>query len=196
MKNTASRENQQSCPMCGGSDLTVSTQTDHFSFGEDDKAVELSAEIMAYHCEECDFSFSGEDASDARHEAVCRHLQLLTPKEIRAIRDNIGMSRAEFSRMTRIGEASLARWEKGLKFQNPAYDNLLYLISVASNLDLLAKRDFGSPIPASTADRNPEMRRSETSAEPVGCTSELRLYDPNGDNAASPGEFELWPTGT
>jgi hypothetical protein len=35
------------------------------------------------------------------------------------------MTRAAFAELTRLGDASLARWEKGLLIQNPANDQLL-----------------------------------------------------------------------
>ena len=43
-----------------------------------------------------------------RHEAVCRHLGVLAPGEIRALRREHGMSRAAFARLTGFGEATLA----------------------------------------------------------------------------------------
>ena len=57
------------CPICGSADLSTELQTELFSFGVDEKAVELSAEISVHHCNKCAFSFSDEDASNARHDA-------------------------------------------------------------------------------------------------------------------------------
>jgi hypothetical protein len=50
------------------------------------------------------------------------------------------MSRAEFSRLTRIGEASLGRWEKGLLIQNHAHDQFLYLLKFPENVARLRDR--------------------------------------------------------
>ena len=65
---------------------------------------------------------------------------LLSPEEIKAIRKHLGLSRAEFARLTRIGEASLARWETGHIVQNAAMDNYLRLLSYEENVKRIAWR--------------------------------------------------------
>ena len=57
------------------------------------------------------------------------------------------MSRAVFSRLTRIGEASLGRWENGLLIQNLAYDHLLYLLTFPENLERLKFRKPDAQLP-------------------------------------------------
>ncbi len=64
-----------------------------------------------------------------RHEAVCRHLGLLTPAEIRGLRERYNLSRAAFARMTGFGDATLARWEKGEVVQNASSDRYLRLLT-------------------------------------------------------------------
>jgi hypothetical protein len=62
---------------------------------------------------------------------------MLTPREITAIREQYSQGRAQFSRITRIGEATLARWERGALIQNPAFDQYLRLIANPRVFDLL-----------------------------------------------------------
>jgi DNA-binding transcriptional regulator YiaG len=64
----------------------------------------------------------------------------MTPREVVAIRTRLGMTRAALSDLTRLGEASLARWEKGLLIQNAANDQLLYLLRFPENVKRLRSR--------------------------------------------------------
>lgn len=127
------------CAVCGSSKVTTKWLKDRFEYGSGDTAVYLEVEIPVHSCVECSFEFTDQSADLLQHEAICRHLRLLTPLEVRAVRQN--MSRAEFSRQTGIGEASLNRWEKGTHFQNVAMDNFLYLLRSNRNLESLRKRN-------------------------------------------------------
>jgi len=128
-------------------------------FGESPDAVELQAEVVVHHCDDCDLQFTDATAEVARHEAVCNHLGMLTPREITAIREHYGLGRAEFSRVTRIGEATLARWERGALIQNPAYDQYLRLIADPRVFDLLRGRSPVAPIrPAGAIGMVPRFR--------------------------------------
>ena len=126
------------CVMCGSSDVKTRQIEDNFEYGSGNSRVFLNAVIPVHSCVKCSFEFTGNKADDLRHEAVCRHLGLLTPREICNIRKN--MSKAEFSRQTGIGEASLSRWERGYLLQNTAMDNFLYLLGLPGNLETLRKR--------------------------------------------------------
>ena len=102
-------------------------EDERFTFGKDAEGVELCAEIPVHICAECGFEFVTSEAGRLKHEAVCRYLGVMTPQEISAIREEYGMSRAEFARITRLGEATLSRWERGILIQNAAYDRYLLL---------------------------------------------------------------------
>jgi DNA-binding transcriptional regulator YiaG len=90
-------------------------------------------------CADCGFEFTDGAAESSRHEAVCRYLSVLTPEEILRIRELNGLSRAEFAKLTRIGEASLHRWENGLLIQNPAMDSYLRLLAFPESLERLRR---------------------------------------------------------
>jgi len=101
----------------------------------------LSARIPVRRCEECGNQFLDAEAEDLMHEAVCRHLGVMTSSEVRAIRRQSGrLSRAEFARITRLGEATIGRWERGELIQNAAYDQLLYLLTFPENLVRIRER--------------------------------------------------------
>ncbi len=126
-----------SCPNCGGIRIESRTEREPFTYGIGDKATELYSTISVRKCADCGFEFTDEAAETSRHEAVCRHLRVLPPAEILKIRKESGLSRAEFARLTRIGEASLHRWENGLLIQNPAMDSYLRLLAYRENIQRL-----------------------------------------------------------
>ena len=115
-------------------------ELDEFEYGAGESAVVLTANVIVFACADCDFEFTGPSAEVARHEAVCRHLGVMTPAEIRDLRGRYGLSRLAFASITRLGAASIARWEAGSLLQNRAYDSLLYLLCFKDNLRRLRNR--------------------------------------------------------
>ena len=148
----------ESCEMCGANGLKTELVRDPFIYGAGPKAVELVADVPVHTCPECDVSFTGEAAEIRRHEAICRHLGVLTADEIRAIRQQHGMSRAAFARLTGFGEASLARWERMEVVQNTSSDRYLRLLRepgvfhrLSSMADLAAARADRESVDATMA---------------------------------------------
>lgn len=128
------------CPQCGRSNLAASNQMQSFTYGKGTDAVQLAVEIPVKSCMDCGFEFLDQSAELIRHDAVCRHLALMIPSEISSIRKQYKLSRNDFAKLTRIGEASLARWEGASLIQNAAYDQYLYLLTFEDNLNRLLKR--------------------------------------------------------
>ena len=113
---------------------------EEFAYGTGKDCVQLRAAVPLRTCRDCGFQFTDHHAEGARHEAVCRHLGVMTPREVEAVRTRLGMTRAAFADLSRLGEASLARWEKGLLIQNAANDQLLYLLRFPENVKRLRSR--------------------------------------------------------
>ncbi len=129
------------CPSCGHASIETEEIERTFLYGTGDQAVELSAIVPLRRCRQCGFEFLDAEAEERQSEAVCRHLEVMTPTEIRAIRQKAGgLSRAEFARITRLGEATIGRWERGELIQNAANDQLLYLLTFPDNLIRLRNR--------------------------------------------------------
>lgn len=128
------------CPECGCEDIRTSYEEDRFTYGHGPEAVELNARVPVQTCARCAFQFIDDTAEEIRHEAVCRHLQVMTPKQITDLRNSLGLTRSELARLTRIGEASLARWENGAVIQNAANDGLLYLLNYPETVERLLNR--------------------------------------------------------
>ncbi|MCY4060668.1 MAG: helix-turn-helix domain-containing protein [Gammaproteobacteria bacterium] len=122
----------------------------------------MTVEIPVRRCKSCGFEFTDREAEEIKHEAVCRHLGLLSPNGIRAIRGMHGMSRAAFSKVSGIGEATLNRWENGLLVQNRANDRFLRLLASPENVRKLQALDSGRTCPTAVdADRFRAIHVSE-----------------------------------
>ena len=124
------------CPICDGPAETLWCLHE-FTYGVGDDAVELSADLPYGRCKACDFEFLDSDGERCKHEAVCKHLGVLSPWEIKDIRLRYSMNRAEFARLSGLGEATLARWENGTVTQNRANDRYLRLLAQPGGIDRL-----------------------------------------------------------
>ena len=136
------------CPLCGGEGITTSTHPHAFEYGSGDTAVELTVNVPVRRCDDCEFEYLDEVAEGMKHDAICEHLGVLWPSQIRRIRDDHRMTRARFAQISGLGEASLNRWENGLTIQTQANDRYLRLLARLENMRFL--EDFvASDSPAS-----------------------------------------------
>lgn len=127
------------CPACEAVAARPSLQVQQFEYGAAADRAILSAEVQVWTCDECGFEFTGGDAEELRHAAVCKHLGLLSPGEIIALRKRLGLSQADFAELTKFGEASIKRWEAGAVLQNVAADNLLRVIDDANGCKIVKR---------------------------------------------------------
>ena len=134
---SSQRRNCDACDAAGT--VRRSIRTERFDYGERGSTVTLSVRVPTWTCAGCHTAYTEGDAEDARHEAVCHHLGVLTPREIRDIRARHGLTQAEFARLTRFGEATIKRWESGLLIQNASADQYLRLLREPSGFALLRK---------------------------------------------------------
>src|SRR4030042_1533641 len=146
-------EENATCPECGSSKLTSSKEEYRFPYGKGTEAVELSAMVEVEKCGDCGFSCMGPSAERACHEAICEHLGVMTPIQIKGLRDYYGLTQADFSKITGLGEATLSRWERGIVIQNKAYDNYMYILGLEGNLNSIRER-IESPKPIETATKD------------------------------------------
>jgi DNA-binding transcriptional regulator YiaG len=136
---TGAPESDIRCGQCGSGHLSKSIHDDVFTYGKDADAVELSVPVPVYICRHCGFSFTTEIAERLRHDAICAHLGVLTPEEVRKVRAQTGMTRERFASLTGIGTASLARWETGELIQGTGYDTYLRLLLYPENIERLLR---------------------------------------------------------
>lgn len=157
-------EKARPCPACESANVKFTFETQEFLYGVGEDEVQLTADVHVGTCTECDFQFTGESAEIARHESVCRHHKVMTPNEIRTCRVSYGLSRTAFAALTRLGSASLARWETGQLIQNAANDSLLFLTNFPENLARLKHRF--SPDAGKQMARAKEIQRANDPATP------------------------------
>jgi DNA-binding transcriptional regulator YiaG len=131
------------CPNCGTLGVQTRFANDKFKYGLGSEAVQLEVKIPFRRCPHCQFEYTDAEAEDIRHEVICRHLQRMIPDEVAGVRKRYNLRRDVFAARTRLGEASLARWESGQLIQNAAYDNYLYLLTFKENMRRLEERFFG-----------------------------------------------------
>ena len=124
---SAGSQSTPACPLCAEDDVAVTTTPHTFDHGTGDSMIELHVRIPVCRCNSCRFEFLDDAAEHLKHRAICRHLGVLAPAEIRRIREHHGMIRAQFARLTGLDDASLGRWEKGLSIQTRAIDRHLRL---------------------------------------------------------------------
>jgi putative zinc finger/helix-turn-helix YgiT family protein len=102
---------------------------DEFEYGPDDERITVVAEaVPVLACPACGETLYGPEAATVRHQAICRALGLLSPAEIKALRERLGPDQEDFARLTGIGVATLSRWERGRLLQTRALDRYLRLL--------------------------------------------------------------------
>ena len=119
---------QARCDVCGAISVQTELLRDPFIHGSGANAVELTADVWVHTCSACGDSYTDDEAGIAYDEAVCRHLGVLPPAEIRAMREGYGLTRAEFAQLTGFGNATVGRWERGEVTQNRSADRYLRLL--------------------------------------------------------------------
>ena len=168
------------CPNCGHADVKTTVTEDAFTYGEGPSAVNLTATVPLRTCLKCGFQFLDAAAEDAQHEAVCRHLGVMTPSQMQALRRKYGLSRVSFAQITKLGEATIARWERGEFIQNAAYDQLLYLLTFEENFNRLR-------------DRNDDRHRPHSSSSTNTSPPRLRVFRPTQADLEDARTFDLRP---
>jgi putative zinc finger/helix-turn-helix YgiT family protein len=117
------------CPECGQGQLIPFIRTEEFDFDLGDETVKVRAEnVPVQKCDKCGEVMSGPAAAKVRHEAICRAAGLLTPSEIKGIREKFGWSQQHLADLTDIGIATVSRWERGRLLQNRSNNKILQAI--------------------------------------------------------------------
>jgi putative zinc finger/helix-turn-helix YgiT family protein len=150
------------CPACGSREVKSSVVEQEFDYGDSKKPVKLRAMVPTFSCSSCELEFTDQRAEQLRHEAVCRHLHVLTPHEIYSIRSERRLTRQRFAELTRLGVATLARWESGEIIQNAALDGYLRLIARPEVFALLETGALLDSSPTLETDVHKEEERFPT----------------------------------
>jgi putative zinc finger/helix-turn-helix YgiT family protein len=122
-------QRERTCPSCGRGALVPRVIRDEFEYGPEDERITIVAEgVPVLECPACGETLYGPDAARVRHQAICLTLGLLTPEQIKGVREKLGKKQAEFAELTGIGVATLSRWEQGRLIQTRALDRYLRVL--------------------------------------------------------------------
>ena len=122
----------QPCPRCREGRLVAVRVDDAFDLRTETGIVHVVAlGVPIEECPRCGEQLIGPESGRVRHDAICKTVGLLTPEEIRGIRERLGLTQSEFSDLTGFGEATISRWERGRLLQNRANDRYLRLLADA-----------------------------------------------------------------
>ena len=141
------------CPLCDSESIETFLHSHAFKYGSGDSAVTLRVDkLPVRRCTACDLEFTDHEGERLQHDAVCRHLGVLTPTEVREIRKRYGMTTAAFAETSGLGPATLSRWETGALVQNRANDLYLRLVRIPSVMRILQHISADGPESARKAD--------------------------------------------
>ena len=132
------------CASCESGRVVTRKEIKRFPYRTQKTKVELQACVTVYKCQDCEFEYTDREADELCHDAVCRYRNVMTPSEIRSIREKLNISANEISRRTGIGVASINRWENGALIQNTAMDGYLYLLGIPGNMEALIARRYSA----------------------------------------------------
>lgn len=164
------------CPQCGERSVTTYWYHDTFKYGSGDSAVALHVDLPVRRCGMCHLEFLDHEGEQLRHEAVCRHLGVLSPADISGIRKSFGMTRAAFADVSGLGEATLNRWENGAVVQNLANDHYLRLLAIPEVMAILK-----SLLAAPSSPRTEELPRTLIPFRALDDSAKLRRDQANFD---------------
>ena len=124
-------DNTVLCPICDAAAQLVRSPRE-LTVGR--RQVVVDDERM--RCTECgeEFYLPGQlDATGRRAaEQIRREEGLLFPDEIRAIRQRLGMTQAEFEQLLGTGPKTVVRWERGTVSQSATADRLMRLVDASA----------------------------------------------------------------
>jgi len=114
------------CGECGSRDLRWERTDTEVPFRDrvGNRQVAI-ANVPKGTCIGCGAIVFPHEALVLQHEAVCRSLGVLTPREIVGGRKRLALSQEQFADLTSFGVASIRRWERGASIQSNSSDQHL-----------------------------------------------------------------------
>jgi putative zinc finger/helix-turn-helix YgiT family protein len=114
------------CRHCGKNEVVMTTTRYDAEVRHDGRLYAFTVDCLDIPvCQACGQKVFTEKVDDQINAALRSHLHLLTPEEMRAALDRIGMTQKEAAGRLGIAEATLSRWLTETQIQSRAMDNLL-----------------------------------------------------------------------
>jgi len=117
------------CPFCGSNKLEAS----HGEYRFEPPAnipggTMIVPDAEWFACAACGEEILPHPLSKAIDLQRCKRLGLLTPHEIREVRQRTGLSAVDMAHLLGVGEKTYTRWENGKSIQNKSNDTLIRLL--------------------------------------------------------------------
>jgi HTH-type transcriptional regulator/antitoxin MqsA len=118
---------REPCYECGG-EAVLAREEQVVRLGQRSTTVE--GEFM--RCSSCGEEYFLPGQMEALQMAAAARMRreegLLVPEAIREIRENMGLSQADFEKLLGVGPKTVVRWERGTVFQSKAADTLIRIL--------------------------------------------------------------------
>ena len=117
------------CPLCGKGTLedTVQDYTTTVKEGEHYKQI-IIKDLAVECCTNCKEVFLPKESMEKVHSDRHEVQGLLSPAQIKKLRQDLGLTQTKVSELLGIGKKSYLRWEKGTSLQSKSMDRYLRLI--------------------------------------------------------------------
>ena len=120
--------NARICPVCDERSLKRQRGTFRFRFPEGFPVPEATFPASAWdECEACGERILSRELEAGIEKERYRLQGLLSPAEIRAARERLGLSQTQMARLLGVGDKTYTRWESGRSIQTKSMDNLIRL---------------------------------------------------------------------
>ena len=123
------------CPVCGANELELARERRQVA-ADDGTTLEFDDEFT--RCRKCGVDHYTRDqslaSSRARASVLRAYEGLLSPQEIRAIRDHLGYTQAQLEQVLGVGRKTVVRWEKGTVRQSRLADRFLRALAANPNI--------------------------------------------------------------
>jgi len=116
------------CPICGEVGMEEHHGEFRFDFPPNIPGGEfLIPDVTWEECSTCGEAILSPEIEDAIDREHYRRKGLLTPDDIKAIRERTGLSQKEMAERLGVGEKTYTRWENGYSMHNKSNDNMIRL---------------------------------------------------------------------
>jgi putative zinc finger/helix-turn-helix YgiT family protein len=117
------------CPICGNETLEQKQGEYRFEPPANVPGGTMSiANATWAACSSCGEEILPDELTEAIEAEQYRRLGLLSPANIRQVREKTGLSAVEMAHLLGVGEKSFTRWENGRSIQNKSNDTLIRLL--------------------------------------------------------------------
>jgi putative zinc finger/helix-turn-helix YgiT family protein len=161
-------EKTSRCPTCGKGELRPQAVTQRFEYeGGGERVTVVAENVPVKVCDACGETLSGPAAAHIHTEAIGRALGLLSPTEIRSLRERLGKTPEEFARLTGIRAEDLREWERARTLPSRALDRYLRLLAAnPENVKLLEGWPPVSTLPVPSPANGTPQRQDSVAMKP------------------------------